>query len=196
VSRRALVALIPNNGIPKGPGRCPTKGQRRGGPVPQKHRVNQEIRIAPILVIDQHGEQLGSITPEEGRALAAEAGLDLVEVAPDARPPVCKIMDYGKFKYELSKKAKPQKTAKLKTIKLRPKTDEHDLNFKLNQARKFLAAGDRVRFVMRLRGREAAYKDRWCELLRKDLMRLEDAGQVSLEPQAEGRAVVAQIDPK
>ena len=136
------------------------------------------------------------MSPEEGRALAAEVGLDLVEVAPDAQPPVCKVMDYGKFKYEMSKKSKVQKTAKLKTIKLRPKTDEHDLSTKLNQARKFLAAGDRVRFVMRLRGREAAYKDRWCELLRKDLERLEDAGQLSLEPQAEGRAVVAQVDPK
>lgn len=136
------------------------------------------------------------MTPDEARDIANESGLDLVEVAPDARPPVCKVMDYGKYRYELSKKTKPQKTAKTKTIKLRPKTDNHDLETKFNMARKFLAGGDRVKFVMRLRGREAAYKDRWCELLRKEMEVLLDAGQISLQPQAEGRAVVAQVDPK
>jgi translation initiation factor IF-3 len=148
------------------------------------------------LVIGAKGEQLGVMSPDEAREIADESGLDLVEVAPEARPPVCRVMDYGKYKYELSKKAKPQKTAKLKTIKLRPKTDGHDLKTKLNQARKFLGEGDRVRFVMRLRGREAAYKDRWCQLLSKELEALLDAATVSLAPQAEGRAVVAQMDPK
>jgi translation initiation factor IF-3 len=136
------------------------------------------------------------MSPDEAREIADESGLDLVEVAPEARPPVCRVMDYGKYKYELSKKAKPQKTSKLKTIKLRPKTDGHDLKTKMNQARKFLGEGDRVRFVMRLRGREAAYKDRWCQLLYKALEELMDASTVSLAPQAEGRAVVAQVDPK
>lgn len=136
------------------------------------------------------------MTPDDARAIANEHGLDLVEVAPDARPPVCKIMDYGKHRYELSKKAKPQKTAKTKTIKLRPKTDDHDLQTKFNTARRFLADGDRVKFVMRLRGREAAYIDRWCKMLAEDLQTLEDAGSISLAPQREGRAVVAQLDPK
>jgi translation initiation factor IF-3 len=149
-----------------------------------------------MLVIGPEAEQLGVMSPDEGRDYANERGLDLVEVAPESRPPVCRVMDYGKYKYELSKKAKPQKTAKLKTIKLRPKTDGHDLKTKLNQARKFLGEGDRVRFVMRLRGREAAYKDRWCTLLRKELEELLDAATISLMPQAEGRAVVAQMDPK
>jgi translation initiation factor IF-3 len=158
--------------------------------------VNREIRFAQILVIGPEGEQLGIMSPDEGRDYANERGLDLVEVAPESRPPVCRVMDYGKYKYELSKKAKPQKTAKLKTIKLRPKTDGHDLKTKFNQARKFLSEGDRVRFVMRLRGREAAYKDRWCTLLRKELEELLDASTISLMPQAEGRAVVAQLDPK
>ena len=134
--------------------------------------------------------------PDEGRRIAGENGLDLVEVAPEARPPVCKIMDYGKYRYEISKRTKPQKTAKLKTIKLRPKTDNHDLLTKFNLARKFLAGGDRVKFVMRLRGREAAYIDRWCKMLAEELATLEDAGNLSLQPQREGRAVVAQIDPK
>ena len=147
-------------------------------------------------MIGPEGEQLGIMPPEEGRRIAGENGLDLVEVAPEARPPVCKIMDYGKYRYEISKRTKPQKTAKLKTIKLRPKTDDHDLATKFNRARKFLAAGDRVKFVMRLRGREAAYIERWCEMLSQELQTLEDAGSISLQPQREGRAVVAQLDPK
>jgi translation initiation factor IF-3 len=179
-----------------GAGRCSTKRNQGGGPVPEKHRVNREIRFPSIRIIGADGEQLGIMSPEEGRTLAEERGLDLVEVAPEARPPVCKIMDYGKFKYEISKRTKPQKTAKLKTIKLRPKTDGHDIETKFNLARKFLADGDRVKFVMRLRGREAAYVDRWCTSLSKALELLSDAGAVSLVPQKEGRAVVAQVDPK
>jgi len=135
------------------------------------------------------------MSPDEARSIAADRGLDLVEVAPDARPPVCKIMDYGKYRYELSKKSKPQKTAKLKTIKLRPKTDDHDLETKFNLARKFLAAGDRVKFVMRLRGRENAYIERWVTMLSEELEALKDAGTLSQRPRQEGRAVVAQIDP-
>lgn len=158
--------------------------------------MNREIRFPTIRVIGPEGEQLGIMSPEEGRRAAAESGFDIVEVAPDARPPVCKIMDYGKYRYELSKRTKPQKTAKLKTIKLRPKTDDHDLATKFKIARKFLADGDRVKFVMRLRGREAAYIDRWCVKLGAELQQLLDAGSLSLKPQREGRAVVAQIDPK
>lgn len=171
--------------------------QARGNAAPRdKHRVNREIRFPTIRVISSDGEQLGIMSPDEARRIAGEQGLDLVEVAPEARPPVCKIMDYGKYRYELSKKAKPQKTAKLKTIKLRPKTDDHDLATKFNHARKFLADGDRVRFVMRLRGRENAYIERWCEGLVQDLEKLADAGTLSVKPKAEGRAIVAQIDPK
>ncbi len=136
------------------------------------------------------------MNPDDARRIAMEQGLDLVEVAPDARPPVCKIMDYGKFRYEQSKRSKPQKTAKTKTIKLRPKTDDHDLETKFNMARKFLADGDRVKFVMRLRGRENAYIERWCEALEKDLAALNDAGLLSQRPHQEGRAIVAQYDPK
>jgi len=158
--------------------------------------VNNEIRFHSVRVIGPEGEQLGIMHPDEGRRIAGENGLDLVEVAPEARPPVCKIMDYGKYRYEISKRTKPQKTAKLKTIKLRPKTDDHDLATKFNRARKFLADGDRVKFVMRLRGREAAYIDRWCQMLSQELATLEDAGNISLQPQREGRAVVAQLDPK
>lgn len=169
---------------------------RRGAPAQNKHRVNRDIRFPSIRVIGPDGDQLGILTPDEGRRIANELGLDLVEVAPEARPPVCRIMDYGKYRYELSKKSKPQKTAKLKTIKLRPKTGDHDLETKLNHARDFLKDGDRVRFVMRLRGRENAYIDRWCDALQKDLEALNDMGHMSVRPRAEGKAIVAQIDPK
>ena len=138
---------------------------------------------------------MGIMSPHEARTIAGDQGLDLVEVAPEARPPVCKIMDYGKFRYEMSKRTKPQKTAKTKTIKLRPKTSEHDIETKFNRARKFLADGDRVKFVMRLRGRENAYIERWCKALMAELEQLLDAGQLSQRPHQEGRAVVAQIDP-
>ena len=159
-------------------------------------RVNQQISVSQVRLIDDEGTNVGIVGIDDALDRADNVGLDLVEISPDADPPVCKLLDYGKYKYELSKKAKPQKTAKLKTIKLRPKTDGHDLKTKLNQARKFLGDGDRVRFVMRLRGREAAYKDRWCTLLRNELEELLDAATISLMPQAEGRAVVAQMDPK
>jgi len=158
--------------------------------------VNREIRFPSIRVIGPEGEQLGVMSPDEARQIAGDSGLDLVEVAPEARPPVCKIMDYGKFRYEMSKRTKPQKTAKLKTIKLRPKTGDHDLETKLGHARKFLAEGDRVKFVMRLRGRENAYIERWCEVLIKDLEALNDAGHMSVRPRPEGRAIIAQYDPK
>jgi translation initiation factor IF-3 len=158
--------------------------------------VNREIRFPSIRVIGPEGEQLGIMSPDEARQIAADQGLDLVEVAPEARPPVCKIMDYGKYRYEMSKRTKPQKTAKLKTIKLRPKTGEHDLETKLTHARKFLAEGDRVKFVMRLRGRENAYIDRWCEVLIKDLAALNDIANMSVRPRPEGRAIIAQYDPK
>lgn len=159
--------------------------------------MNREIRFPQIRVIDPEGTQLGIMTPEEGREAAEEQGLDLVEVAPNDRPPVCKITDYGKWRYEQTKKQKnPQRTAKLKTIKLRPRTDDHDLATKLKMARRFLSSGDRVRFVMRLRGREAAYTQRWCDLLNEELQHLNDQGQLTQTPRQEGRAIVAQVDPK
>lgn len=158
--------------------------------------MNRDIRFPNIRVIGPEGEQLGIMSPDEGRERALEYGLDLVEVAPGARPPVCRIMDYGKYRYELSKKAKPQKVVKLKTIKLRPKTDDHDMETKLKSARRFLEAGDRVRFIMRLRGRENAYLDRWVNLLLEDLEPLNDCGTMSIRPKPEGRTIVAQFDPK
>lgn len=170
--------------------------RRDRGEAPQRTRVNHMIRMSPIRLIGPDGEQVGVTETAEAIRMADQAGLDLVEISPEARPPVCKIMDYGKYRYELSKRSKPQKTAKLKTIKLRPKTGDHDLETKLNHARKFLEDGDRVKFVMRLRGRENAYIERWCEVLLKDLEVLNDVAHLSMRPRPEGRAIVAQYDPK
>jgi translation initiation factor IF-3 len=127
--------------------------------------VNERIRAREIRLIGHEGEQLGVVTPEEGRARAEEQGLDLVEVAPNAKPPVCRIMDYGKYKYEQKKKAAAGKSkgkgraATLKEIKLRPSTDEHDLAFKLKNARRFLMDGDKVKVTVMFRGREMAHRN-------------------------------------
>lgn len=161
-----------------------------------QHRVNHQIKISQIRVIDPDGNQLGIMTPSEARKIAAEHGLDLVEVAPKARPPVCRIMDYGKFRYDQSKKKDHSKQTIIKTITLRPKTDEHDLETKLSQASKFLAKGNKVKFVMRMRGRERAHTGLWVEKLRKIIARMEEGTYtVIAAPRAEGRAITAMVDP-
>lgn len=136
------------------------------------------------------------MTPDEGRRIADEAGLDLVEVAPQARPPVCRVMDYGKFRYDQSKKKDHSKQTVVKTITLRPKTDSHDLQTKLGQASKFLDKGNKVRFVMRMRGRERAHIGLWIRKL-GDIIRMMDDDTYTLvsPPRAEGRAIVAMVDP-
>lgn len=160
------------------------------------HRVNHQIRISKIRVIGPDGDQLGIMSPDEGRDIAEEHGLDLVEVAPQARPPVCRVMDYGKFKYEESKKQKNKSTrVEVKTITLRPKTDTHDLETKLRQARAFLDKGDRVRFVMRMRGREQAHTDLWFQKMDEILSELTSQGTIVARPQREGRTITAMVEP-
>jgi len=157
--------------------------------------VNERIRISQIRVISADGRQLGIMSPREGREMAREAGLDLVEVAPRARPPVCRIMDYGKFRYDRDRKAREskQKRVETKQIRLRPKTDDHDLQTKMNRAQGFLEKGHPVRFVMRMRGREHAVTDRWVEQL-NDLVDDLD-GHVVDPPSREGRAITATLEP-
>ncbi|MFA5623613.1 MAG: translation initiation factor IF-3 [Bradymonadales bacterium] len=163
-----------------------------------QYRVNHQIRIAQILVIGPEGEKLGVMSPDEAREIAAEHDLDLVEVAPNAKPPVCRVMDYGKFRYEQTKKAASSKAAKveLKTLRLRPKTEEHDMETMLRKARGFLAHGDRVRFVMRLRGREQSHAGMWVQKLAEMMDNFKDVAQVVQPPRLEGKMITATIEPQ
>ena len=162
-----------------------------------KHRINRAIRFPQIRVIGPDGEQLGVMSPDEARDRAAAAGLDLVEVAPQARPPVCKIMDYGKFKYLEAKKLAKNKssTPEVKTVQMRPKTDGHDLETKLKRAQKFLERGDKVRFVMRLRGREQAYPERWIAQMMEHVKWLGDGVRIATPPSRQGRMISMLVEP-
>ncbi len=140
-------------------------------------------------MIGADGEQLGVMTPEEALVIAREGGLDLVEVAATSRPPVCRIMDYGKFKYEQKKKSASKKShsATLKEVKLRPGTDQHDLNFKLNNARKFLMEGDKVKVTVMFRGREMVHTYRGREQLKNVFEQLDGIAKMESSPRMEGR---------
>lgn len=168
--------------------------------IDKRTRVNRQIRISPIRLIDEDGSQLGITPLEEALRIADERGLDLVEVAPSAKPPVCRIMDYGKFKYEESKKAKKaskrQHLIQIKEIKLRPKTEEHDFQFKLRHARKFLDDRNKVKFTMIFRGRELQHKDRGKILLEKVAEEIKDIAFIEIGPKQEGRNMIMIISPK
>ena len=157
------------------------------------------IRIPKVMVVDEDGEQLGVLDTNEALTLAEDRGLDLVEVAPTARPPVCKIMDYGKFKYEQAKKAKKAKqashTVKVKTIQFRPKTDDHDYQFKKKHIITFLEAGNKVKINMRFRGREITHLDLALEFLRHLIKEIEEYGTPESQPQREGRMITFIIAP-
>ncbi|MEC8023041.1 MAG: translation initiation factor IF-3 [Myxococcota bacterium] len=160
-------------------------------------RRNEQIRIREVLLIDHDGRRLGIVPTLDAKHRAAELGLDLVEVAPQARPPVCKIMDYGRYKYEQSKKASATKAEQqdIKTIRFRPKTDEHDLEIKLKTAAKFLGRGDKVRLVVRMRGRENAYPERWLERLNAVMERVDLPGKFAGKPSIQGRMITALLEP-
>ncbi len=152
-------------------------------------RINDRIRAREIRVIGADGEQLGVMQPEDALRRAQEDGLDLVEVAPGSQPPVCRIMDYGRYKYEQKKKANKNKghSASLKEVKLRPRTDEHDLGFKLRNARKFLMEGDKVKVTLMFRGREMVHRRLGYEQLDVVKERLQDIAKSESAPRMEGR---------
>ena len=162
-----------------------------------QYRINHQIRIAQILVIGPDGDKLGIMSPEEARSIAADHGLDLVEVAPNAKPPVCRIMDFGKFRYEQAKKAASSKAAKieLKELRLRPKTDDHDMETMVRKAKGFIAHGDRVRLVMRLRGREQSHAELWQSKLEEIVAMFSDCAQVAQPAKIEGKMITATIEP-
>jgi translation initiation factor IF-3 len=152
-------------------------------------RMNERIRVPEVRVISEDGEQLGLMTPEEAISRAEEVGLDVVEVAPNSKPPVCRIMDYGKYKYEQKKKAGKGKghAASLKEVKLRPRTDEHDLAFKLKNARRFLMDGDKVKITVMYRGREMVHRQLGREQLDRVVEMLGPMAKVENPPRMEGR---------
>jgi translation initiation factor IF-3 len=164
------------------------------------HRLNEQIRLTPIRCIDHTGQMLGVIPTADALQIARDNGLDLVEVAPTERPPVCRILDFGKFKYEQKKKS--QKSTKshqvqIKEIRLRPKTGDHDIEFKVKRAREFLGEKDKVKLNVQFRGRENAHHDRGREVLAEFIAALQDVAKVEKSPSMEGgRNMTAVLTPK
>ncbi|HWA23845.1 MAG TPA: translation initiation factor IF-3 [Caulobacterales bacterium] len=171
-------------------------------PPPSKDgpRVNEDIRAARVLLIDEAGEKQGEMPTQAALEAAQEAGLDLVEVAPNADPPVCKIMDYGKFRFEeQKKKAAARKTAKqieLKEIKVRPNIDDHDYDVKVKAMTRFFEEGDKVKVTLRFRGRELAHTHLGMELLERVRAQFDGVAKVEQEPRFEGRQVVMVMAPR
>lgn len=159
--------------------------QERNPRIDTIHKINEQIRISPIRVVDDEGEMLGVMPTSEALTRAIESGMDLVEVAPGASPPVCRIMDYGKFKYEQKKKQSKndkQHQIQVKEVRLRPKTGAHDIEFKLKRARKFLEGKDKVKVTVLFRGRENAHHDRGHEMLVEFMHNLEDIAKAEKLP--------------
>jgi len=169
-------------------------------PTREGPRVNDQIDSEKVRVIDADGEMVGVISVEEGVELAFEVGLDLVEVSPHADPPVCKILDYGKFKYEAQKKAnearKKQKVIEVKEIKMRPGIDQHDYDVKMRAVRKFLENGDKVKMTIRFRGREMAHQDLGMKVLDRVRDELGEDIKVEQFPRTEGRLMTMVMAPK
>lgn len=162
-------------------------------------RTNENITAPKIRVIDADGEMRGVMTPKEALEIAEEYGLDLVEVSPNADPPVCKIIDYGKYKYEQQKKAnearKKQKTVDVKEVKIRPGIEEHDYQVKLRNARRFLEDEDKVKVTLRFRGREMAHQDLALQVMHRFRDDLADISKVDQEAKMEGRQAVMMLSP-
>ncbi len=163
-------------------------------------RINEAIRSATVRCIDAEGEQLGVLSIDEALEKAAQAGLDLVELQPNAEPPVCKILDYGKFKYQAQKRAnearKKQKVIEVKEIKLRPNIDDHDYQVKMRAVNKFLAAGDKVKVTLRFRGREMAHVELGAQLLERVRTEIDEVAKVEAMPKMEGRQMIMVIAPR
>lgn len=154
-------------------------------------RVNDQINISPVRLIDEDGNQIGIVSIDEAMRHANKVGLDLVEVSPNANPPVCRIMDYGKFRYEITKRAKivrkKRRIIHIKEIKMRPEISEHDFEFKIKHAVEFLKRGDKVKFTLIFRGREILHKDHGKAVLMRVIESLKDAGIVETDIHTEGR---------
>ena len=160
-------------------------------------RINDQIRLTPIRLINAEGEQLGIVETADALNMALEDGLDLVEIAPQERPPVCRIMDYGKFKYDKKKKSgQSTHAAKTKEIRLRPKTGQHDIDFKVRKAKDFLEHKDKVQVSVIFRGREMAHIDEGRKVMDSVIEQLAEIGKVEQEPSRMGRRMTCLIVPK
>ncbi|MFO1052075.1 MAG: translation initiation factor IF-3 [Planctomycetota bacterium] len=172
--------------------RAPREAARPVGP-----RINQRIRVKQVRLVDDEGNMKGIVEINDALAMAAEKGLDLVEIAPDQRPPVCRLMDFGKFKYEQKKKEqasrRKQHHVQVKEVRVRPKIAEHDIEVKVKKAREFLEEGDKVQINCLFRGREMMHKDLGIKIMRDVYQRLQDIAKVEREPQEEGRRLVMLI---
>jgi translation initiation factor IF-3 len=178
----------------------PPRFQQPAKPRSDEPRINRQIRAQEIRLIGADGEMVGVTTPLEGLKMAQAAGLDLVEISPNAAPPVCKIMDFGKFKYEQQKKAnearKKQKVIVMKEVKVRPNIDKHDLEVKMKQVDGFLKEGDKVKFTMQFRGREMAHQDIGRKVMAGIREQLGDTVKYEQEPRMEGRNLIMIVAPK
>ena len=167
-------------------------------PQNQGHRINEQIRISPVRLIDAEGQPLGVVPTLQAMEKAREAGMELVEVAPNERPPVCKILDYGKFRYEQSRKANKSKVhqQKLKEVRVRPKTGDHDVDVKINAVRKFLEHKDKVLLSVQYRGRELQHIEEGKRVLDQMLEKLADVAKVERGASMEGKRMSAMLAPK
>lgn len=163
-------------------------------------RINDAIRVREVRLIDENGDNVGVVARQDAMDRAVNAGLDLVEISPDAEPPVCKIMDYGKFKFEQQKKAaearKKQKIVEIKEIKMRPAIDDHDYDVKMRAIKRFFDEGDKVKVTLRFRGREMAHQELGMAVLQRVKAELESIAKVESEPRLEGRQMVMVLAPK
>ena len=168
-------------------------------PTKEGPRTNQEIRVREVQLIDHEGANRGVIPTEEAMGIAMDAGLDLVEIQPNANPPVCKILDYGRYKYQAQKKAaearKKQKTVEIKEIKMRPNIDTHDYEVKMKSMLRFFGEGDKVKVTLRFRGREMAHQDLGMNLLNKVREETNEIAKVESAPKLEGRQMVMVLAP-
>jgi translation initiation factor IF-3 len=173
------------------------------GPIPNQnkdeHRINERIRVPQVRLIDEKGEQVGVISTFEALQMARERGLDLMEVSPNASPPVCKICDYGKFKYEKKKKdheaKKKQTVIKVKEVQLRPQTEEHDLEYKFKNVRQFLVDGDKAKITIMFRGREITYVDQGFKIMKQLAEMVKDIASIEAHPKLEGKKLIMILAP-
>jgi len=173
---------------------------RAVAPTREGPRVNELITAETVQLIDENGDNKGIVNLDEAIALAEEAGLDLVEISPNAEPPVCKILDYGKYKFQAQKKAaearKKQKTVEVKEIKMRPNIDTHDYEVKMRSMQRFFEEGDKVKVTLRFRGREMAHQELGVALLNRVREQVGEMAKVEAEPRLEGRQMVMVLAPR